>query len=289
MTIQWLWGPSPVPRPFGPGFWLNIYSTLSNLGQNPYWWRIEVWDGNNEVGPLVTEKIYTTSTETGYSNQWQYTWFEDQPLVVTPNPNLAHGAQVTLRAHLEQPEDIVIDADQVGVKVQWDLTQGIAARVAMPAQATLTTEQATQLQEIHTASFRDFGGGIISPISNLITVPPLSALQRWQITPDRTGEGILNPQTPLPGFVPHAIEVEIVSHPAGIGVDEGAPDALEITYVELAANWLLQDGHYTITDRFDSRAGRVMWQPQPWAPNTIDYYIAPGVLVRFWWIGLRLF
>ena len=42
--------PSGTPL-FGPGFRIQLNSTLSNSTSQPFTWRVQVWDGNNEIGP----------------------------------------------------------------------------------------------------------------------------------------------------------------------------------------------------------------------------------------------
>jgi hypothetical protein len=276
-------------QPFGPTFRVKAQSSVT-IVPGPYWWRLDLWDDPNESGPYdswVFEQQFTSGPveiDDRYRRDPNIPW-----LIQPPVQQIADGKAATVRLYVEQPRNLVVDATTQHVTMDYRTPAPFLAAAQPQVTGGFTAEDRVALMNVQTASFRDFGGGIIAPISNLITVPPMSALQRFQIEPDREGEGILQPAMPLPSFVPHAIECEIVSNAAGIGVDEGAPDALELTWVELAANWQLQDGHFTITDRFDSRAGRVMWQPQPWPPTTIDYYITPGVVGRFWWIGLRLF
>lgn len=215
---------------------------------------------------------------------------EDEPGITTPIPipngTWVNGEDAQLVVQLVTPQLEVL-AETV-VPVVHDTTTGMAHILDSRAQAStgFTAADREVLEVVHQGVGFGIGGGWTQGLGDLLGALGRRIFNDVLIVPDRLGEGQLVP--PAPGLfgVPFGIQWQLISKPDGFGIDEGVPDRTEIDFMQLS---YMYDSDIGLVPR-DSRYvrdlnGRWVWGPE-W-PDSLDYFIMPGVVVRFWWIVIN--
>jgi hypothetical protein len=260
------------------------------LTPGDYWWRVEWWNDTGETGPHdVWYPKFVTSGGTGELNSAYRRGEDDVYRMPFPAEAIADGKTVQLRVHLEQPQGIVIDAGNRQVLVDWKTSAPwlLQSQTPVSGQGGLTTQQALQLETTTAAMGFAIGGGWTNLVGDLLNVVGRKFFNDVLITPDRTDEGLLTP--PAEGLfgIPFGIQWLVVSAPPGIGIDEGVPDRTEINWGQLSYMHNSDIGLTLSDTRYcDELQGRWMWGAA-W-PDSLAYFIMPGITVRFWWIVINV-
>lgn len=148
----------------------------------------------------------------------------------------------------------------------------------------MTTEQATQLEEVHQASFAAFPTGALAPIADLIQQIAPRLLVREAISPDRTGEGQL--QRPVSGVpvAAHGLGFDVITVPDFIGTVEGNPDRYARVVLQLVLVANDNSGGFYLREQSSYDIGAQQFLFDPRGAQHIQYYIPPGVVIRFYWL-----
>lgn len=190
----------------------------------------------------------------------------------------------TVRLVVKQVQAPSTILDQTTVDVVWEPTAGAPWVLQEQISRVSTGGGNGDLQIIKQSVSMDVGGGVIKGIIDTIGGLPPNFLQRDLIIPDRTGSGSLTRPAGNLTTAANGIAWEVVSSAPGIGIDEGAPDRFELVGLELRYVLTLSDG-FTFTA--NHVATQEMFGAWPWGfvtPSRIDYYIVPGVTMRFSWL-----
>jgi hypothetical protein len=278
---------NPLPgEPFGIGItavvsadeptWLSGGSLHLELLDAPETGRI-IGYGSVQNAHSPTQEITLGKTVSGSSVFWQ---------AYPQWPHAAQGKAASLRFVTKTPAGDQIDAIQVPVTV--DMTTGL--QIALPKLMTatptggLTPAQATQLQTVHAGMAFGLGGGFLPALPDLFTGVLPFGYSSELITPDRTGEGELSRAGGVFGVNALGLRWQVQFAPPGIGIDPGAPASYEIDILELGRTKQLLGGQVIVDDSKTWRDSDTWWIWNFAAPHSIRYAIAPGVVVRFWWV-----
>lgn len=277
----------PANGPFGPGILVNAQTDF--IGPIPAGssWELTLLASDNETfwssdPPILSQSTTVVKT---YGVEGTTDWRSNPPF-----SGYAHGAIGHLHAKLKDNTGATIDEGQTPVTV--DLISGMsyiltALLSTSLRNSTFPAEDFTTMQgdvsQIKAASFGSFGN-IQVPISQLLQAPPLGFLRREQIVPDRTGEGDLTRPSGPVAVDAFGIAWEFVDVAEGIGVNEGAPDTLYTTPLQLNLIHTLGDGSLENTTIGNFSYGDALWLFNPMLPTVVRYWIGPGITVRFFWL-----
>jgi hypothetical protein len=114
--------------------------------------------------------------------------------------------------------------------------------------------------------------------------PPLGVLTREIIPGLASGSGVLTrPRGPVPVDA-FGVTFTFFTVPAGYGYQLGNIREYDVRMLQLSVVHTLLDGHSIVSENFNVNSDNL---PILWAvalPTQIQYYIAPGVQVQFWWL-----
>jgi hypothetical protein len=278
--------------PFGQGFTVSASSDFVGAITNPLWIieirdndNVELW--NNWV--LAAGSPFSVPFITGYKEPLPSQVFDG--ITIDRLPTWATiGDSVRLNVILSGNAGVV-DSGHVDVVLSADMNTRVLSKVLKSSDvvtADVSTIKSTMnvmsadVTAIKGSTFKTFGPGVVTPIAELISAPPLGFLHRELITPDRSGEGNLT-HTLSPAF---GLTWEVISAGEGIGVEEGAPDSLVTKMLQLQLIHTLGDSSQetTFTGVFDYGDALLIFTPP--LPSIVRYWIGPSIVVRFHWLVL---
>lgn len=280
---------TPLPgQPSGPGY--QAAAVTDVVGPFPVgsYWDYDILPQTGEIH-VAHARHYTESSQSGATIGIITPSAPTNVVFEAASSALAPGADARLRIrHVQAPSTLL---EQTTVQIKWEPNAGApyllsTQMYAIPASGGggFTAADRALLSAIDLATHLVGPGGQLLNLSQLIANLPAAMHGRVLITPDRTGDGTLTrPSGPVPVDA-QGIYWEIVSAPAGIGVDEGAPDVYEIRMLELRFVLTLGDGTEYTDEHRGFAEGRTSWWWGLRSPTRLEYSITPGVTVRFWWL-----
>jgi hypothetical protein len=147
-----------------------------------------------------------------------------------------------------------------------------------------TEADRAELQVVKASVTADFGEGIIRGIGQLLTNLPPSLFGKTPIPPPRTGSGRLsNPVGPV-NTAAAGLAWVVTDRKLGLGIDEGAPDRVELDILEVRYIDRLADATEYTSQHLQSAelSGAWIWGFAP--PYALEYWIIPGVTIQFYWL-----
>lgn len=269
-----------VGQPIGPGFVVQVTSDL--IGPVPvdsYWEFVLIGGGELDI-PILSQRIPYLGATTVFVLGEDGTLGFNVPI---QHSAVAQGSPIRLRAQLRQPSVIHDEGEQTGVYegvlgansvIYWRLEQ-------LEAQAATSTE----LQVIQQAVAPTIPGlGALGTVAQLLTGLPMGLLRRTLIEPDLEGEGELDHQLFGLGVAAFGMTWEVVSIPEGYGIQQGAPDYWSRVILKLGLVHTDYDSHAFISTTEQFNDGNRYWMFNPMLPTRVLYWIAPGVVLRFYWL-----
>lgn len=274
-------GLPPAPAPMGIGMTVAVRSDYDLVVQD-FYFRVTLAEvetgrvvGSARSGPIHGAVDQELEIGRLINNSGQHFW-QAYPQF----PASAHGKQVIMRAEFYNASDVLVDSGQIAVThdtqtgLQWALPHLLAAP---------TTAPSPDVQIIKEAVTMDIGG-VLRGLSDMIGGVPPNFFTRERITPDRTGSGSLTRPSGSITTAANGIAWQTMERAPGLGIDEGAPDHLEVDGLELRFVLTLADGttftaNHKRTPELD---GAWLWGLV--TPSRIDYWIVPGLTVRFSWL-----
>lgn len=270
-------------EPCGPGFEIKLSSDI--------------------IGPFPTGTEWLVFLEGGPTGEdilgiQPYAWTSNQLTKVLGTndndstrrfrvlPQAGQGTTGFIRASLRTPDGITQDTSD-RTQIVLDFQTGVQNQLRTGASTGLTTEQALQLETTTAAMGFAIGGGWTDLAEGLLNLVGRRLLADELITPDRTGEGVLTrPGGPF-GVNAFGIMWQYIDGPPGIGIDEGAPDRTEINHQQLTLMRGTSQGLVPYETRYiDDISGMMGFGLD--APDQVNYFIMPGVTVRYWWKVLQI-
>lgn len=280
MPITWT-----VPAtgdPFGPGFSILAESDFEGPIQAGSYWRATLREP--EAGPTV--QISTRSTVTGIAS---FVFGEAGDAIPLPAMygDRVGGTTLELFLELVEPDEDVIDSGTVSVV--YDPTSGAPHTLStllgdVTASQSDLTAQVAAVKAAVTITFP--GSAVATAIASLVPNPGPALLVRSQITGDRGGAACMTRTVGPIGVLAYGIAWDVISYPAGVGLNEGAPDWFSLPFLQLETRHtdLNSDVYSSAWDTFRVTDSRWLW-PQPF-PTEVCYWILPGFTVRFYWLLL---
>lgn len=271
--------------PFGP--FIRVQASTDLIGPIPvtWQWRLRVLEappGETTIYEYLinTNGLRTLDTLLQPNTSTPVT----QPVV---DKRTQQGQPVVFKVILENEGSVIEEAQ---TSPNWDWLSGAAwAQLGTHQLVTdnrFTAQDHEDLVVTKMAAGFGIGGGWSDALGDLLGAVGRRIFNDVLIAPDRSGEGSLVP--PAPGLfgVPFGIQWQLISKPDGFGIDEGVPDRTEIDFMQLS---YMYDSDIGLVPR-DSRyvrdlKGRWVWGLE-W-PDSLDYFIMPGVTVRFWWMVIN--
>lgn len=273
--------------PFAVGFLVQPKSdTLATIPPDAFW----VLELTHLEDPSIHIGDSGSAQPTATPSAWIFGQMPDGRILVPfPKQQVVIGENVRLYAELRSSTTGTIDSGTVAVEWHPELaTQYIAQTNETATAGGLTEEQATQLTTVTQMSMLPIGGPLLGQAAAALVGLGPRLLTRELITPDRSGEGRLTrPGGPF-NVDAFGLAWQIIAWPPGIGIDEGAPDAFEIDVLQLAKISRLNDGAEVVAAQLTAKISDSMWLWQFDTPWAVDYYIVPGLTVRFWWIRVAI-
>lgn len=277
----------PLPgQPLGPGTIIQARTSLESLPVGSYWGLFvsrtpDLWvlsaGSNRQMTHDTTMWPGVFVQETGTK---AIEWYEQPPALADPQT-----AELTVQ--VRDVADQVLDTLPVPVVWKPDVAAIAWLQNLQRTQVVnggFTAADRAELQVVKQSVSMDVGGGIIRGVIDTIGGLPPNFLQRVPIEPPRTGSGTLTRPAGNLSTAANGLAWEVTNVAPGIGIDEGAPDRLELVGLELRYVLTLSDGftftanHVATQERFGA------W---PWGfvtPSRVDYWIVPGVTVQFSWL-----
>jgi hypothetical protein len=201
-------------------------------------------------------------------------------------PIQAVGGETQLVVELREPAGPIIETS-TPIGIVWKPDPAGVAYVqsleATTGTGGFTEADRAELQIVKMAVNMDLGDGLRG-IAQLLSNIPAGFWGKVLITPDRTGSGSLNrPELGL-NTAAGGLAWQVISKAPGIGLDEGAPDRAEIQLLELRMVHRLADNTPFTAEHLESAEldGAWIWGLHP--PDHMEYWIVPGVTMRFWWL-----
>jgi len=280
---------TPLPgQPTGPGFQVEAYND-DGLSMPPgSYWDFDLYPAVGEQ-QLSHARIY----ETGYfSNGIMGMITPSAPLNINVNVGTSTVAVGdTVRLVVRQVAAPSTIHDQTSINVVWEPTAAVQYLVmqqlkTMTAGTTggFTEADRAELQVVKASVTADFGEGIIRGIGQLLTNLPPSLFGKTPIPPPRTGSGRLsNPVGPV-NTAAAGLAWVVTDRKLGLGIDEGAPDRVELNILEVRYIDRLADATEYTSQHLESAelSGAWIWGFAP--PYALEYWIIPGVTIQFYWL-----
>lgn len=282
---------TPAPgQVLGPGYQVSAYSDFIGPLPTGSYWDFDLVKTTGEW-QLSHARQYTQDTNAstvmgqstgGATPSWLFN-------VLTPTVKPGDTARLVVKL-VQAPSTIL---DQTTVDVVWEPTAGAPwvlqeqiSHIATGTGGFTASDRTVASKTLELATF-NLGGflpGLPGALADALPVPYGSEL----ITPDRTGAGVLTRPGGIFNVNALGIRFQVISRPAGIGVDEGAPPSFDIPLLELGLTRQMRGNEIVNEDShwFTDANGEWIWNFN--APHEVLYWIVPGVTVRFWWVLLQL-
>jgi len=272
--------------PMGPGFSFRVLTDTPGVPAVGTFWRIRL-EGEAGGPPLFGEWQFPTQGLPTLEHYLSTTGFVTGSDLIA-DPRYPQGSTIQMQVAITSGGSVV-ESTPLAVKI--DYTSGSQRTLAEKMTAVsggLTTEQALQLQTTTEAMAFAIGGGLLEGVTDLLGLVGKRLFNDVLIEPDRSGEGSLTRPGALGGVNAFGIQWQLVTVPAGFGIDEGAPDQTEIDFMQLSYMYDSDIGLVPSDSKYiRSISGRWNWGLS--YPDAVDYFIMPGAVVRFWWIVIAPF
>lgn len=273
----------PVGGQFGPGFGCNWGSDFIGPLDPGWFWR---WNFALASTPESVRFQGGQANDGTRNFSGQLATTTDERVIV-PIPEAKDFEGMVFWVEVLEL-GIVVDQSSK-ISVQWNPQAGtqwsINERVGTSTTGGLTTEQALQLQTTTAAMGFVLGGGWSELAEQLLSTVGKRLINTELITPDREGEGRLTRPGGAFGVNAFGIQWHVFSLAPGIGLDEGVPDRTEFDHQQLSIMRDTSIGLMASESRYiASINGRWIWGLD--APEAVDYFIMPGVVVTYWWLLL---
>lgn len=263
----------------GPGTPVRVSTDLAVVPQGSVW---RIFVGETAASSTLVqafnrqpthESVLILGTDRQESGTLRTSWVE-QPGYSPERVNFSMTVQLS---------------DSTGVPIE--TTERTIKYVPNPAGVAYVTSLATSgtvpvnpdIEVIKQAVTWDIGG-VIHGVSELLSNIHPSLNGKTQITPDRTGSGSLNRIVGPVNTAATGIAWQVMDRKPGLGISEGAPDRGDLVFLELRAVQLLADGTAFTDQHLMSSELDGVWAWGLAPPHHIDYWIIPGVTMRFWWL-----
>ena len=273
----------PANSPWGPGYRITGSMGIGPLPTNQFW----------EVAILAPvaggEGTITTGLQSRNLNFNEIAFQTATSAFVLPGESqFPHGAQAEVRVRLITDTQQVIEEERVPITIDWQ--SGMPYLLDTHLRATIgggggfTAADRAELQVVKASVTADFGEGIIRGIGQLLTNLPPSLFGKTPIPPPRTGSGRLsNPVGPV-NTAAAGLAWVVTDRKLGLGIDEGAPDRVELDILEVRYIDRLADATEYTSQHLQSAelSGAWIWGFAP--PFALEYWIIPGVTIQFYWL-----
>jgi hypothetical protein len=282
MAVEWI---KPMP---GATFAFEAPLALSTDVVGPFligsYWRVGVLNPQDTDEYAIYTDIFTggarnfSGTFQPYYRSWRKSLQEF---------GILHGDEVTVRAQFINGSAGQVDSD--AITVRWDQLgyafEGLQTQIAdfqagVPSSGSINPT----LASINAATHASFAGLPDIPISQFVVAPPLGFLVRELIEPDLEGSGSLTrPSGPFPVDA-FGMTFELVAFPPGYAVNDGNPPNWQHPYLQLSTVHTLNDSAEVMTEQNFWGVERPYWIFQTALPTRVEYRVAPGVVVRAYWL-----
>lgn len=239
---------TPSPN-IGFGAGLILHTDFTGPFATGTTWRVEIHPHGDETNAAI---VMTAPLWPAEQHEIQIQVGAD-PLAL--GQQTFYGRYVTLNTNdlvdlvyqLLAPDGTTVLDSGATTSIKWD-TNTSASKLISTTGAALTSEQATQLAEAHSAVTMTLAGLPSFGLSELLqwfgplTKPP-PGLQVRELIGDFTGNNAFTRPAPGVGVNAFGITWEVQTYGGGIGLDTGTPERFEIDLLEISTDHTDHDGH----------------------------------------------
>lgn len=266
----------------GPGLNVRVSTTFpAPLGPDDHWFLTlqDPEDTNTIVGHA--RKQFTTQLVDITMGTTDGVYHSDE----VQHPRVSDGEPVRLVVELINGVDgHVMDSGQA--VYTHDRRTGViqVVTMGMPALGGFSADDRAIIKRIEGVAWLDLVDEFLPDIVDWIGDRVRGKPGKLLVVPPRTGSGIILPPPLAPWFTWVGLEYAVSSLPVGIGIDEGNPSLTEIEYMQLVrARLLADDSSPPEPGRWTRQLNEIeLWGTD--VPIHVQYAIAPGVEVTFWYL-----
>jgi hypothetical protein len=271
--------------PFGPGFRINLSSDLVGPPAVGFKWQLDLF------GAPPVESIYCRWTfQAPDLEPREYITGDDDlnDQVFGPaDPRMPQGSDALLRVVLLDGTQVQESIDR---PVKIDYTSGAPRSLAekiLGMEGGMTGAQAEQLMQLHVLNVWSFLGAALPELGGILSTYLPNVLTCIPHGSPISGDGELHRGSDPNSISALGFRFDVVSRAPGIGIDEGAPDKVEIAAVQFAATKLDRDGNEVWYDSWIEYGitGAHLWNIND-RIYRLHYSVTPGLEVTVCWLTL---